>query len=134
LRCITAFIFADEKTLKMRLLAKCSQVENQANSPLAKWIPSLKREADEWQYVRQQFEKGQRLVKTQFQVLLFGETAKIHNAEQQLLNIFRANCWELAQETLDSIAKLYQLSSLKLGRRRISRSSLITKSKNNAFS
>ena len=40
------------------------------------------------------------MVKTQFQVLLFGETAKIHNAEQQLLNIFRANCWELAEETL----------------------------------
>ncbi len=90
----------NEKTLKMRLLTKCSQVENQANSPLAKWIPSLSREADEWQYVRQQFEKAQRLVRTQFQVLLFGETDKIHNAEQQLLNIFRANCWELVQESL----------------------------------
>ncbi len=90
----------DEKTLKMRLLAKCSQVENQANSPLAKWLPSLSREASEWQYVRQQFEKGQRLVKTQFQVLLFGETTKIHYAEQQLLNLFRANCWELARESL----------------------------------
>lgn len=89
-----------EKTLKMRLLTKCSQVENQANSPLAKWIPSLKREADEWQYVRQQFEKGQRLVKTQFQVLLFGEEAKMSNAEQQLFNIFRANCWELTKESL----------------------------------
>jgi conjugal transfer ATP-binding protein TraC len=90
----------EEKTLKMRLLAKCSAVENQANSPLAKWIPSLQRQADEWQYVRKQFEQGQRLVKTQFQVLLFGETKRINNAEQQLLNIFRANSWELTRETL----------------------------------
>lgn len=90
----------EAKTLKLRLLGKCAQVENQANSPLAKWIPSLRREAEDWQYVRQKFEAGQRLVKTQFQAVLFGTQNDIHYAEQQLINIFRANCWELVQENL----------------------------------
>ena len=84
-----------EKTLKSRVLGKCSQVEHQANSPVAKWVPSLKKEADEWGFVRQQFEEGQRLVRTRYQVVLMDKDEQLSNAEQLLFNLYRANRWDL---------------------------------------
>lgn len=89
----------DEKTLKSRLLAKCSQVERQAHSPFARWVPSLKKEAEEWSYVRHKFEEGQRLVRTRYQVTLLSSAAQIGAAEQSLFNLYRANRWELCRET-----------------------------------
>jgi hypothetical protein len=43
-------------------------VEKQAASPIAKYVPSLKKEEEEWRFVREKFEEGQRLVRTRFQV------------------------------------------------------------------
>ena len=37
-----------EKTLKTKMLAKCGNVEKQAASPIAKYVPSLRKEAEEW--------------------------------------------------------------------------------------
>ncbi|MBA3814819.1 MAG: TraC family protein, partial [Alphaproteobacteria bacterium] len=44
---------AHEKMLKTQMLAKCGNVEKQAASPIAKYVPSLKKEAAEWSYVRE---------------------------------------------------------------------------------
>jgi len=49
----------NEKTLKTQMLAKCGNVEKQAASPIAKYIPSLKKAMEEWRYVREKFEGGQ---------------------------------------------------------------------------
>ncbi len=88
----------DEKTLKGRILAKCSNVEKQANSPIAKWIPSLKREAAEWGYVRAQFEKGERLVRSQFNVILFCKENLIESEESKIKGVFESQGWEIKQE------------------------------------
>lgn len=86
----------DEKTLKTLMLAKCSNVEKQAASPIAKYVPSLRREAEEWTYVREKFEAGQRLVRTRFQVGLLCPPASIAREEQTLFNLYRSQRWELA--------------------------------------
>ena len=89
----------DESTLKSRMLWKCQQVERQAQTPFARWIPSLKKEAEEWGYVRHKFEEGQRLVRTRYQVALISPSDKIGSAEQSLLNLYRAHRWELCRDT-----------------------------------
>ncbi|MHB1910419.1 MAG: TraC family protein, partial [Nitrososphaerales archaeon] len=98
----------DEKMLQSRMLQKCSQVEKQAYSPIAKWVPSLKQEAEEWKFVRQQFEEGQRLVRTRYQVVLLGNTEEMNQAQQLLFNLYRANRWELQ---LDRFLQLPSLIS-----------------------
>lgn len=85
----------NEKTLKTKMLAKCGNVEKQAASPIAKYVPSLKKEAEEWTYVRGKFEEGQRLVRTRFQVGLLSHPDQIAREEQTLFNLYRSQRWEL---------------------------------------
>jgi len=86
----------NEKTLKTRMLAKCGNVEKQAASPIAKYVPSLRKEAEEWTFVREKFEEGQRLVRTRFQVGLLSDADQIEREQQTLLNLYRSQRWELA--------------------------------------
>ncbi len=86
----------NEPTLKTKMLAKCGNVEKQAASPIAKYVPSLRKEAEEWQYVREKFEEGQRLVRTRFQVGLLSNPQHIRSEQQTLHNLYRSQRWELA--------------------------------------
>ncbi|HUX79581.1 MAG TPA: type IV secretion system protein TraC [Alphaproteobacteria bacterium] len=85
----------NEKTLKTKMMAKCGNVEKQAASPIAKYVPSLRKEAAEWTYVREKFEEGQRLVRTRFQVGLLSHPDHIAKEEQTLFNLYRSQRWEL---------------------------------------
>lgn len=86
----------NEKTLKTRMLAKCGNVEKQAASPIAKYVPSLRKEAEEWTFVREKFEEGQRLVRSRFQVGLLSPPDLIEREQQTLFNLYRSQRWELA--------------------------------------
>lgn len=86
----------NEKMLKTHMLAKCGNVEKQAASPIAKYVPSLRKEAQEWTYVREKFEEGQRLVRTRFQVGLLSSPDKVAREQQTLSNLYRSQRWELA--------------------------------------
>lgn len=97
---------AFEKTLKTRMLAKCGNVEKQAASPIAKYVPSLRKEAEEWTFVREKFEDGQRLVRTRFQVGLLSPPEVIEREQQTLFNLYRSQRWELVLD------KYLQLPSL----------------------
>jgi conjugal transfer ATP-binding protein TraC len=88
----------DEKTLKTKILAKCANIEKQADSIIAKWIPSITKEAKEWSHCRAQFEKGERIVRTQFKAILFAKIDDIEIAQSKLQSLFQAQGWELALE------------------------------------
>ena len=88
----------DEKTLKSRMLAKCSNIEKQANSPIGKWIPSIVTEAKEWAYCRQQLDKGERFVGSQFKVLLWAPTSDLPVSESRLKSLFQGCGWSIAPE------------------------------------
>jgi len=88
----------DEKTLKSKMLAKCANIEKQANSIIGKWIPSIVKEAKEWSYCRQQFDNGERLVRTQFKILLFAKPTEIEIAESRLKSLFQGCGWTIAPE------------------------------------
>ena len=98
----------NEKTLKTKMLAKCGNIEKQAASPIAKYVPSVKKEAQEWTYVREKFEEGQRLVRTRFQVGLLNTPDQMAREEQTLFNLYRSQRWELA---LDRYLQLPSLLS-----------------------
>jgi conjugal transfer ATP-binding protein TraC len=86
----------NEKTLKTQMLAKCGNVEKQAASPISKYVPSLKKEEEEWRFVREKFEEGQRLIRTRFQVGLLSSPELIEQEQQTLFNLYRSQRWELA--------------------------------------
>ena len=80
---------------KNQLLAKASYVEKQAYSPIGKYLPSIMAEAEELAYVREAMNKGERIVHTQFGVILMAKPEAIDNAEQILLNLYTAKEWQL---------------------------------------
>ncbi len=80
---------------KNQLLAKASYVEKQAYSPLGKYLPSIVEEASELAFVREALNKGERIVQTQFGVILMAKPEELDNAEQILLNLFTAKEWKL---------------------------------------
>ncbi len=108
----TEFILKS-KFKKTALLAKGTRVENQAASILGKWIPSLTREAQEFQFIREQFEQNDRLVRTYYQVLLIDSCETINASEQLLMTLYRSNGWELSLNrfiTLSSLLSMLPLS------------------------
>ena len=96
----------NERTLQSRILTKCAQVEKQAASPLARWIPSLTREAQEWSFVRQQCEQGQRVVRTRFQVCVWGEQKEIVANTATLLTLFRHHHFDIQKDTFTMLPSL----------------------------
>ena len=105
----------DEATLKGRMTGKCQQVDRQASSPLAKWFPELRKEAEEWNYVRHKFEEGQRLVRTRLQVVITAPPEQISRLEQNLLNLYRSCKWELTPDTYFHLPSLISCLPLTWG-------------------
>lgn len=84
---------------KTRVLAKSSYVERQAYSPIGKYLPSIQREAEELGFVRSQLGKGERIVQTQFNIILFAHENHLSTAEQILLTLYQSKEWRLEANT-----------------------------------
>jgi conjugal transfer ATP-binding protein TraC len=80
---------------KTKVLAKATYVEKQAFSPIGKYLPDIQREAEELSFVREQIGKGERIVQTQFGVVLYSTPQDVESAEQTLMNLFTAKEWKL---------------------------------------
>jgi conjugal transfer ATP-binding protein TraC len=78
-----------------KVTSKALYVDTQAQSSLAKYLPSLQREAAELAFVREQLNKGERIVQTHFTVALFANGGLLPKAEQILRNIFQGQEWRL---------------------------------------
>ncbi len=82
-------------TPRAKVLTKATYVERQATSPIGKYLPSIQREATELNFVREQIGKGERIVQTQFSVILFAEEKNLTSCEQILLNLYFSKEWKL---------------------------------------
>lgn len=78
-----------------KVTSKALYVAAQAQSPLAKYLPSLQKEAAELEFVREQLSKGERIVQTHFSVTLFAPGKILSKAEQILRNLFQGQEWRL---------------------------------------
>jgi conjugal transfer ATP-binding protein TraC len=73
--------------------------ESTAKSSLAKFKPSVSREYEDWQYVRQRLGEGDSLVKTFYQVTLFCKPKEANSCEKRVRDLYRANGWKLRKES-----------------------------------
>jgi len=84
-----------------KVTKKALYVDTQAQSSLAKYLPSLQRESSELTFVREQLNKGERIVQTHFTVTLFAKVEGrppndlLPKAEQILRNLFQGQEWRL---------------------------------------
>ncbi|MFN9000685.1 MAG: type IV secretion system protein TraC [Holosporales bacterium] len=85
----------DDRRLDARMDMKSRNIENQAKTPFANWIPSLVREAQETRYVIEERSLGARYLKVRYQIGLMAPAEDMDLAEQHLLDLYRANGWRL---------------------------------------
>lgn len=85
---------SQEKPQK-KVTSKALYVDTQAQSSLAKYLPSLQRESAELTFVREQLNKGERIVQTHFTIALFAPDDLLPKAEQILRNLFQGQEWRL---------------------------------------
>jgi conjugal transfer ATP-binding protein TraC len=74
---------------------KALYVDTQARSTLAKYLPSLQQESAELTFVRDQLNKGERIVQTHFSIVLFAPGDLLPQAEQIVRNLFQGQEWRL---------------------------------------
>jgi len=71
-----------------KIAAKAGLVKSQLRSPVGKYIPDIEREYAELDFAQNCLRKGERLVKTQFSVVLFSRQNEMSGAEQTLRTLF----------------------------------------------
>ena len=103
------------KFKKAGMMAKASRVESQANSPLGKWIPALKREAQEWSFVREQLEKNERLIRSQYQVMIIDKPERIDKTEQLMISLYRSRGWEISRDKYIVLSSLLSMLPMTWG-------------------
>lgn len=69
--------------------------EKTAKSPLAKLIPKIGKEYEDWTFVQQRLSEGDKLVRTYQQIILFAKPADANSAERKTRDLYRANGWKL---------------------------------------
>ncbi len=86
--------------LKDKVISKTGYVEKQAESPIGKYLPSIRQEAEELSFVREQIGKGERIVQTQLNVVLLAPPETLPQAEQILLNLYLSREWRLQENKM----------------------------------
>ena len=71
-----------------KIAIKANMVEKQLCSPVGRYIPDIEREHAELQFTQQNLAKGERLVQTQFSIVLFSPKGEMASAEQTLKTMF----------------------------------------------
>lgn len=71
-----------------KIAVKTNMVERQICSPIGKYIPNIERERAELQYAQDCLSKGEKLVKTQFSVVMLCGAGEMAEAEQTLKTMF----------------------------------------------
>ena len=85
--------------LKARIFSKESMVTKQANSPLSKILPKLKRESAELGYVLNRLNKGDRVVQTHMSVILMAPSPELNSLSNAVKNLFITYQWKLEENT-----------------------------------
>ena len=94
---------SNEALLKTNMMTKCSNAEKMAVTPIAKWIPSIKEEAVEWGYVREQVSNNHRFVRTQLAFLLFSTVKHIDEHAEKTVTMLKNKGWELVPESYTNL-------------------------------
>lgn len=89
----------DSETSRTDSQFKVMNKESTAKSPLAKFMPSVNKEYEDWEFVRSRLGEGDCLVKTFYEVVIFADPGKIHSCERRVRDLYRANGWKLKKES-----------------------------------
>jgi conjugal transfer ATP-binding protein TraC len=96
---ITAgFSFLDYEASKQNVQLRAARAQQNAESPLARYLPSLVDTASDWKLLQDAYDTGLGSVKMYHQVMIFGSPETIDDAEQAAKSIWREAGFELQRD------------------------------------
>jgi len=87
---------AEKATMKTQY--KFMNIDKTARSPLAKFMPLIGKEHQDWSYIRTRLAEGDKLVKAFFQVVLYAPEKIAGSSERKVRDLYMANGWKLKKE------------------------------------
>lgn len=82
----------------MKTQYKFMNIDKTTKSPLAKFMPLIGKEHQDWSYLRTRLAEGDKLVKAFFQVIVFSPENSASAAERKVRDLYMANGWKLKKE------------------------------------
>lgn len=87
--------FPDNSSLKTKINAKSTRAIQNAESPMAKWVPDFADKAKDWKEVNKTLSDGQGLCYFNQAFFSFSELGYSNYAEQDLIDVFRSKGWNV---------------------------------------
>lgn len=95
---ICCFIVPDETTARSRANFKFMRTTSLAESRSARFVPGLREQQAEWQYVQEQLSNGRKLVRLYYGLLMYAPEGQGDRYEEQVRSVYSAAGWELIDE------------------------------------
>ena len=95
---VFSFTFGREDSSVNRANAKSLNSARQANSGIAKFMPSILEKDRDWKFVVEKLKYGQKLVKSFYQVCLYAKQEEIEQSERYLKDLYKTKNWTLISE------------------------------------
>lgn len=89
----------DPEKTSADLELKSLNTEGEAKNARSRFNPLASQAREDWQFVRNRLAEGDALVKTFYQITLFGSEKEIKRHEIKVRNLYRANSWKLRKES-----------------------------------
>lgn len=88
----------NEESLRSKAVSKNFNAQRLRDSELSKFVPTIKDQAAEWNFVVDKINKNQRILKAVYQAVVFAPPTKINEAEQTLKSIYKSCGWDIARD------------------------------------
>jgi len=97
---LTSFSFTvgTDTSDSTRANLKSTRSTQQADTDLARFMPMIKEQAQEWKYIAQKVREGHKLARCFYQVITYAPLRTGDEAEQAVRSLYKANGWRLARE------------------------------------
>ncbi len=84
--------------IQFKFTTKASHLERQLISPIAKYLPTMGKEWQEYQFVKRQLAEGHRFVKTHMSIAFVAPPHQVNRYEQMLLNLYLSKGFQLRED------------------------------------
>ena len=95
---VLALEYPDEQAASARAGFKFMRTTSLADSKSARFMPQLREQSREWEYVQEQLRQGQKLVRVYYGVTSFSPVGQGDAHERNLKAIYKSSGWELQDE------------------------------------
>jgi len=93
-----SFTVGTDSSDSTRANLKAARATQQADTDLARFMPMIKEQAQEWRYIAQKVREGHKLARCFYQVITYAPLRQGDETEQAVRSLYKANGWRMARD------------------------------------